>query len=91
MGKNYYLSGQLDAAKQELLNSEKIYQKVQKSQRTSDVSELYETLIQVGADLKNEELIRKYLKKQVDTFGLRNPGTIEIYAYLDEKGIVVML
>ena len=52
LGKNYYLYGQLDAAKQELLYSEKIYQKVQQSQRTSDVSELYKTLIQVGADLK---------------------------------------
>jgi tetratricopeptide (TPR) repeat protein len=91
LGKNYYLERQLDAAKQELLYSEKIYQKVQKSQRTSDVSDLYKTLIQVGADLKNEELIREFLKKQVDTFGLRHPRTREIYAYLDEKGIVVVL
>lgn len=91
LGKNYYLDGQLDAAKKELLYSEEIYQKVQKCQRTSDVSELYKTLIQVGADLKNEELIRKFLKKQVDTFGLRHPRTREIYAYLDEKGIVVVL
>lgn len=91
LGKNYYLTGQLDAAKQELLYSEKIYQKVQKSQRTSDVSELYKTLIQVSADLKNEKLIRKFLKKQVDTFGLRHPRTREIYAYLDEKDIVLVL
>ncbi len=91
LGKNYYLDGQHDAAKQELLYSERIYQKVQKSQRRSDVSDLYKTLVQVGADLKDEELIRNFLKKQVDTFGLRHPRTREIYAYLDEKGIVVVL
>lgn len=88
-GKLHYLSNDHIRAKEECLISEKIYDKVLKGKAIYDVSELYKLLAIIGLDTKDESLAQEYLKKQITTFGLNHPNTLEIITYADKRGLML--
>jgi len=66
-----------DQAKKHYLLSEQIFEKALKNKKIDDVSELYKMLAILGMDAPDELLVHTYSKKQLDTFGVYHPKTIE--------------
>ncbi len=89
MGKAYDLQKDHPNALQHYLVSDQIYNNILKNKEIDDVSELYTALALLGAKGEDEELTHKYLKAQVQTFGLAHPRTQEIMLYLNKKGLSV--
>lgn len=87
LGKLYFLNQQYDKAKQHSLKCEEIYDKVLKGKKIYDMSELYKLLALLGVELKDESLTHIYFKKQLKTFGLNHPNTLETAIYIDKKGL----
>ncbi|MDP3441510.1 MAG: hypothetical protein Q8T08_01510, partial [Ignavibacteria bacterium] len=86
-GKAHSINEEHEKALKEYLLSEKIYNAVLKENRIDDVSDLYKELAILGAKIKNEALVHKYLNAHIHTFGHSHPRTEEIILYLDKAGI----
>ncbi len=89
MRKAYDLQKDYPNALQHYLISDQIYNNILKNKEIDDVSELYTALALLGAKGEDEELTHKYLKAQVQAFGLAHPRTQEIMLYLNKKGLNV--
>jgi len=89
LGKAYSIKKDFKNARQEYLLSEEIYDAVLKEKKIDDVSGLYKELAILGAEMKDEALVHKYLKAHIDTFGRMHHRTKEILLYLDQNGLTV--
>jgi tetratricopeptide (TPR) repeat protein len=89
LGKLFYQNQQYPQAKTHYLRSEAIFEKICKSLKVDEVSDLYKQLAILGVDTKNEVLTHIYFKKQVDVFGLDHARTTDILLYLDKKGLAL--
>lgn len=89
LGKLLHQHQKFDQAKVHYLKSEAIFDKIFKSKKVDDISDLYKQLTLLGVDTKDEALTTTYLKKHTSTFGLDHFRTKEIMLYLDEKEVVL--
>ncbi|OJW46991.1 MAG: hypothetical protein BGO67_09855 [Alphaproteobacteria bacterium 41-28] len=89
MGKAYKVKKDFQTALKEYRLSEEIYNLVLKEKKIDDVSDLYKELAILGAEIKDEALVHKYLKAHIDTFGKMHPRTKEILLYLDQNRLTV--
>lgn len=87
LGKAHLMNEEYEAALNQYLKSEEIYSIALKEKKIDDVSELYKELAILGATLKDEELVHKYLNAHIHTFGHSHPRTQEIILYLDKEGV----
>jgi len=76
-------------AKTHYLKCEAILEKICKSLKVEEVSELYKQLVMLGVDTKDEVLAHTYIKKQISIFDLNHPRTKEMMVYLTERGLVL--
>lgn len=91
LGKLYALNKHYEQAKEQYLYSEEIFEKLLQNKRIEDVSELYKSLVILGADMHDQVLAQKYLDKQLNIFGFDHPKTTEISLYFDEQKFVLPL
>lgn len=89
LGKVYKMKRNFTEALEQYLKSEEIFREVLTNTSIDDVSDLYKELAILGAKMKDEYIIHKYLGEHLKVFGHDHPRTLEILQYLDKKGISV--
>lgn len=91
LGKLLHQNKSFEEAKSHYLKAEAILEKICKSLKVDEVSELYKQLAILGADMKDEVLSHNYIKKLTSTFDLNHPSIKEVFVVLAERGLAVPL
>lgn len=85
LGEIYEKEGELPHALEEYQTAESIYSHIFKTIEVDDISYLYKNYVTLGAKMKDELMIKKYLQLLTDHFGLDHKRTKEAVQYLDEQ------
>lgn len=87
LGEIYERQNNLQRAQDEYKNAEEIYSHIFKTIEVDDISYLYKNYVMLGAKMKDEGMIKKYLQLLTDHFGLDHRRTKEAIQYLDEHKV----
>lgn len=74
-----------EEAKTAYLKSEAIFNTVVKGKDFDDLCALYEQLIYLGIDLKDEALTYEYWTKILETYGANHPRVVKAMLTLDQN------
>ncbi len=90
LGEIYEADGNLPKAYEQYAKAESIYAKILQEKSLADLGLLYMRLAILGAKMKDDTMVKKYLTLHINDFGLSHPRTLEIKEYLDGQGFSVL-
>jgi predicted DNA-binding protein len=91
LGEIYEAEGNLSKAYEEYVIAESIYAKILQEKSLADLGLLYMRFAILGAKMKDDVMVNKYLTLHIQDFGLSHPRTLEIKEYLDGQGLSLPL
>jgi tetratricopeptide (TPR) repeat protein len=95
-GECLILSGDIDMKKSQCqkaykhyLEAEAFFDNLFKTKKVRFFSDLYQKIALLGIKMKDMQIVQKYFHRLKDTFGLKDPATLNVLNELDKKDLKV--